>query len=110
MHGRGSVHPPRLIFYTPTACAPPGRGPNFILGLLRGGVGGGLKFKPARDAAAGPVEPGAADAKAVPITWAAVIHMIVWVWGSWGKPGSLGLQSQFERALQTQCSACMPDE
>ena len=89
MHGRGSVHPPRLIFYTPTACAPPGRGPNFILGLLRGGVGGGLKFKPARDAAAGPVEPGAADAKAVPITWAAVIHMIVWVWGSWGKPGSL---------------------
>ena len=50
--------------------------------------------KPARDAAAGPVEPSAAGAKAVPITWAAVINMIVWVWGSWGKPGSLGLHAQ----------------
>ena len=42
----------------------------------------------------GPVEPGAAGAKAVPITWTAVIHFIVWVWGSWGKPGSLGLRMQ----------------
>ena len=57
----------------------------------------------------GPVEPGAAGAKAVPIPWAAAIHMIVWVWGSGVNPASL-VQGQFERALQTQCSACMPDE
>ena len=60
----------------------------------------------------GPVESGAAGVKAVPITWAAVIHMMVWVWGSWGKPGSLvraciaERSSQFERALQTLVVTC----
>ena len=54
--------------------------------MTRGGPR--LNVEQARDAAAGPVEPGAAGAKAVPITWAAVIHIIVWVWGFRGKPGS----------------------